>query len=113
MVPVFVEIFAFIQRQVLDQRLTPNPLALLPRPPDRLVAVLTRRVHHIQRCPGHIGNHDGAVGGLALNLGRARIGMRFRPGVAICQQLGLQFGHHVAIFGVDQRGSAQFRAALE
>ena len=38
-IPVgIVKILAFIKRQVLNERLPPDPLAILARPPDRLMA---------------------------------------------------------------------------
>jgi hypothetical protein len=69
MVPVGFEIFALVEREVLDQRLAIDADAVLPRPPDRLMRLLAGGVHDIDRHAGHVGDHDGAVGGLALHLG--------------------------------------------
>ena len=113
MVPVGVEILAFVQRQVLDQRLAPDPLALRPRPADRLVAVLATDMHDIQRHARHVGHHDGAVGGLALDLRGTGIGVGLGAGVALGQQPGGQFGHHVAVLGMDQGHAAQIAHPAE
>ncbi len=113
MVPILVEILRFVQRQVLDQRLAPNAFALHTGATDGFVAFLTRRMHHIERRPSHIGNHDGTVCCLALDLRRAGIGVGLGSGVAFGQQLRGQFGHHIAIFGMHQRGCPQFGAAFE
>ena len=108
MVPVFVEILALVQRQMLDQRLAPNTLALLTRPADGFVAVLARRVHNIKRHTRHVGDHDRAVGGFALNLWRARIGVCFGSGIARSHQFRGQFGHHIAVLCMHHCDTAQF-----
>ena len=113
MVPVVVEIFALVERQVLDQRLAEHPHALLARPPDRLVRLLAGDVHDVERRADHVGDHDGAVGRLALDLRRARIGMRLGPVIAGGQQLLLQLGDDVAVLGMHQRQRAELGAALE
>ena len=112
-VPILVEIFAFIQCQMLDQRLAPDALALLAGAADGLVAVLAGGVHDIERHTGHIGDHDGAVGGLALDLRRAGIGMRLRPGVALGEKFCRKLRHHIAVFGMDHGDAAQFGKTLE
>jgi hypothetical protein len=113
MVPVLVEILALVQRQVLDQRLAIDPLAVLAGAADGFVALLAGGVDHIERHPGHVGDHDGAVGGLALDLGRAGIGVALGAVIACRQQAGLQIGDHIAVLGMDERQGAQFGAALE
>ena len=103
MVPVLVVILALVERQMLDQRLAVNPLAIGARPRNRLMRLDARRVDDIDRAARHVGNHDGAVGRLALNFRRARIGVAFRPGDAGAQQFCLQGRNHLAIFGMHQR----------
>ncbi len=70
MVPILVEILGVIEGQMLDQGFAIDPFALLTRPADRLVAFLATRVDHIERHPGHVGNHDRPIGGFALDLRR-------------------------------------------
>ena len=98
---------------MLDQRLAEDAHALLPGAADRLMRLLAGDVHDIERRAGHVGDHDGAVGRLALDLGRPRIGMRLRPVVAFGQQLLLQLRDDVAVLGMDQRQRAELGAALE
>ena len=98
---------------MLDQRLPPNPLALLTGAADRLVGFFAGGVHHIKRHTRHVGDHDGAVGGFTLNLRGARICMRFWPCVALCQEFGGEFRHNITIFGMDHRDTTQFRQTIE
>jgi hypothetical protein len=112
-VPVGVEVFGLIQRQVLDQRLAPDALALLAGAPDRLMRVLAADVHDIQRHPRHVGDHDRAVGGLALHLRRAGIGVALGAGVALLQQLRRQLRHHIAVLGMDHRQTADIAHPAE
>ena len=98
---------------MLDQRLPPNPLALLTGAADRFVGFFAGGVHHIKRHTRHVGDHDGAVGGFTLNLRGARICMRFWPCVALCQEFGGEFRHNIAIFGMDHRDTTQFRQTIE
>ena len=112
-VPVLVEVLALVERQVLDQRLAPHPLAQHLRPPDRLVGILAGDVHDIERHPRHVGDHDRAVGRLALDLRRPRIGVRLRPGVALGHQPRLELRHDVAVLGMDERDRPELRAAPE
>ena len=112
-VPVGIEVLALVQRQVLDQRLAPDPLALRARTPDRLVAVLATGVHDIERHARHVGDHDRAVGGLALHLRRAGVGVRLGSGIALAQQAGGELGHHVAVLGMDHGDAAHLPHALE
>ena len=113
MVPIGVEILAFIQRQMLDQRLAPDPFALHARTANGLVAVLAGGMHHIERHARHIGDHDGAIGGLAFHLWRAGIGMRLGAGVALRQQLRAEFGDHIAVFGMHHGNATKLRKPLK
>ena len=113
MVPVFVVIFGLIQREVLDQRLTVNTLAERAGAADGLMRGNRAGVHNIDRHTGHIRQHNGAVGSLALHLRRAGIGMAFRAGNALFQQLGLHGGDHIAIFSMNEGQRAEFSAGLE
>ena len=113
MVPVGVLVFALVEREVLDQRLAEHAHALLAGAADRFMRLLAGDVHDIERRAGHVGDHDGAVGRLALDLGRPRIGMRLRPVIAFGQQLLLQLRDDVAILGMHQRQRAELGAALE
>ena len=113
MVPIGVEIFAFIQRQVLDQRLAPHALAQGPRAPDRLMRILGRDMDDVKRHARHVGDHDGAVRGLPLDLRGAGIGMRLGAGIALGKQFRGQLGHHIAVFGMDHGDAAQFRQPVE
>ncbi|OIQ68823.1 hypothetical protein GALL_495800 [mine drainage metagenome] len=113
MVPIGIGILTVVERKVLDQRLAPDTLARLTRTPDRLVAFLARGMHDIQRHPRHVGDHDSAIGCLALYLRRARIGVRLGPGVAVGQQPARQFSHNVAVLGMHQRQRPQLGATTE
>ncbi len=98
---------------MLDQRLAIDAHALLPGPADRLMRLLARHMHDIERHAGLVGDHHRAIGGLAFHLRRPRIGMRLRPVIAVGQQLLLQLRNDIAVFGMHQRHGADFRAALE
>ena len=113
MIPVGVAVFAVVQRQVLDQRLAPDPLPGLPRPADRLVRFFARGMHDINRHTRHVGNHDGTIGRLALDLRGPGKGVGFGAGIALGHQLALEFGDDIAVFGMDQSGAAQFAKAAE
>ena len=112
-VPIGIEIFAFVQRQVLDQRLAPNPLALHAGAADGLVRFFARGMNDIQRYTRHVGDHNRAVGRLALDLGRAGIGMTFGSGVPLGQKLGGHFGDNVTVFGMHHRNTAKFGQTVE
>ena len=60
---------------MLDQRLAIDAHALLPGTPDRLVGLLAGDVHDVDGHAGGIGDHDGAVGGLAFDLRRTAEGV--------------------------------------
>ena len=113
MIPIIIGIFALIEQQMLDQGLTIDPHAFLPRTADRLMRLLTGYMHNIERNPRHIGNHDSPVGGLTLDLRWAGIGMRLRAVIPLGHQLCLQLRDNIAIFGMNQRHRPQFRTALE
>ena len=68
---------------MLDQRLAVDALAFGSGPRDRLVRRLAGGVHDVERAARHVGDHDGAVGRLALDLGRPRIGMALGAGDAL------------------------------
>ncbi|MEY9126403.1 hypothetical protein ABIA03_001660 [Bradyrhizobium yuanmingense] len=70
MIPVLVLIFTLIQQQMLDQRLAIDALAGGACPRDGLMRLAAAGVHDIDQRAGHIGDHDGAVGGFALDLRR-------------------------------------------
>ena len=55
---------------MLDERLAIDAHALLAGPPDRFMCLLARRVHDVDGNAGRVGDGDGAVGRLALDLGR-------------------------------------------
>ncbi len=67
MVPILVEIFALIQRQVLDQRLAIDPHALLAGAADGFMGLLAGGVDDIERNARHIRQHDSAVGCFAFH----------------------------------------------
>ena len=98
---------------MLDKRLAPNALALHPRAADGFVAVFARRMHDIKRHAGHIGDHNGAVGRLALYLRRAGIGVRLGAGITRLQQLLGKLGHHIAVFGMDHSDAAKLAQTAE
>ena len=108
-IPIGVGIFALIQQQVLYQRLAPDPLAVLAGAADRLVRILGTGMDDIDRDTRRIGDHDGAVGRLALDLRRAGIGTRFGASVALGQQFLLQGQHDIAVFGMDKGDGASSR----
>ena len=112
-VPVLVEILAFIQRQVLHERFAKDAHPLLSRPADRLMRLLAGHMDDIKRHPCRIGDHDGAVRRLALHFGRAGMGVALGADLARLHELLLQFGDDVAVFGMDQRQRPKFSAAGE
>ena len=113
MIPVLVRIFALIQQEMLDQRLTIDTNAFLAGPADCLVRLFTGYMDDIQRHARYIGNHDRTVGRLAFDLRRARKGMCLGAVIALFHQLGLKLGHNITILGMHQWHCTQFGAALE
>ena len=113
MVPILMEILALIQCQVLDQRLTPNPLALHPRPANGFMRLFAGRMHDVQWHARHVGNHDCAVRGFPFDLRRPRIGVSLRSCIAFGQQLGGHLCHHIAVLGMHHGDAAQFRQTVE
>ena len=113
MVPIFVEIFAFVQSQELDQWLAIDPHPLLPRTADRLVGLLARDMHDIKRHAGGICDGDRAVRGFAFQLGRTGIGVTLRPRDPLIKILLLQGRDQIAVFGMHHRQRTQFGTTLE
>ena len=98
---------------MLDQRLAIDPHALLARAPDGLVRLLAGHMHDVERHARRIGDHDGAVGGLAFDLRRPRIGVPLGPGEALLHVFFLERRHHVAVLGMDERHGAERGTAAE
>ena len=98
---------------MLDQRLAEHAFSGGAGPRDRLMRFAATRVHDVDRRARHIGDHDGAVGGLALDQRRPRIGVAFGTGDAALEQGLLHPRHDVAILGMHQRQRAEMGAARE
>ncbi len=98
---------------MLDQRLAEHALAGGAGASDRLVGLSGRGVDDVERTPRHMGDHDRAVGRFALDRGRARIGVAFRPGHSGLEIMLLQAENDVAVLGVHQRHRAEAGAATE
>ena len=98
---------------MLHQRLAIDAHALLARAADRLVALLAGDMDDIKRNARHVGDHDGAVGRLALHFRRPRIAVRFGAVIAGRQQLLLELRDDVAVLGMNHRQRTEFGAALE
>lgn len=113
MVPIGVEILALVESQELRQRLAIDAHSLLAGAADGLVRLFAGDVHDVERHAGGIGDGDGAVGGFALELGRAGIGVALGAGDALGQHLLLHVGHQIAVLGMDHGQRAQLAAALE
>ena len=113
MIPLPVEIFAFVQREVLDQRFAEHPHSLLPRPANSLVRLLAGNVDDIDRNTRGIRDGDGPIGGLSLDFRRARKSVGLGTGKARRHEFLLKGGDEIAILGVDQGKRAQCGAALE
>ncbi len=111
--PVGVEILALVEHQMLDQRLAIDALALLARAADRLMRLDAGDMHDIERHARLIGEHDGAVGRLALDIGRARQRMALGAGDALGEIVFLQGGDEFAVLGMDERQRAELGAARE
>jgi hypothetical protein len=98
---------------VLDQRLAEHPLAGGARPRDRIMRLAARGVDDVDRTTGHVGDHDRAVSGFALDRRRPRIGVALRPGHAAAEIVLLQMPDDVAVLGMNERHCAEPRAAQE
>ncbi len=98
---------------MLDQRLAEHAHSLLAGAADRFMRLLAGNMHDVDRNAGGVGNGDGAIGRLALHLGRARIGVRLGAGNARRHELLLQRGDEVAILRMDERQGPERGAALE
>ena len=70
---------------MLYQRFAKYSLAVLPRTANRFMGFFTGHMDDIQGNACHVGDHDGAIGGFAFNLWRARVGMAFRSVVSFLQ----------------------------
>ena len=111
--PVRVTVDAVVQQQVAGQHLAIHRLALAPGVGNFIQCLAAGHVHQVQRRAEGFGNADGAAGRLALDLGRARQRVGFRPGHALSQQFFLQVVHQFAVFGMHGRHGTQLQAALE
>src|SRR5580692_884394 len=83
--PVLVVIFAFVEHEMLDQRLAINALAESAGASDRLVRLDAGGVNDVERNARLIRQHDRAIGGLALDRWRTGERMPLRPGYALGQ----------------------------
>ena len=106
MIPVVMMILAFIQRQMLDQRLSPHAFALHPRPSNGFMCFFAGGVHDIERHTCHIRNHDGPVRCFTFDLTRSGMRVRFRASVSFSHQLGLQFCNHITVLRMHHGNSA-------
>ena len=98
---------------MLDQRLAIDAHALLARAPDRLVRLNAGGVDDVDRNARLIGQHDRAVGRLALDFRRSRKRVALGTGYAFGHEVLLQRQHDVAVFGVHERHRAEFGATRE
>src|ERR1700722_2615007 len=113
MIPVRVAVLLLVEHQVLDQRLAIDTLAGRAGARDRLVRFTAGGMDDIERGARHIGDHDRAVGCLALDLRWTGIGMVLRTGGAFRHQLFLQAEHHVAVLGMHHRQRTERGTARE
>ena len=67
---VRVAVDAVVDHQVLRQHLAEHALAFEARARDGFERIDARGVHHVERHAEHFGNANGAIGRLALTLGR-------------------------------------------
>src|SRR5262245_17805277 len=112
-VPVLVAILVLIEGQMLDQRLAIDALSCLPGALDCFMRLAAGGVDDMERAPRHVGDHDGAIGGLAFDFGGTRIGMAFRPGDALCQEISLHAEYDITVLRMDQGHGAEMGAARE
>lgn len=98
---------------MLDQRFAIDALAGRARPRNRLMRFAAAGVHDVDRRARHVRDHDGAVGGFALDLRRPRVSVAFGAGDAACDKRLLHQGDDVAVLGMDHRHGAQMSAARE
>ena len=111
--PVLVVVLAFVEHEMLDQRLAVDPLAERSRPRDRLMRGNAGGVDDVERDARLVGEHDGAIGRLALDIRRTRQGVALGPGDSFRHIVPLQRGDEVAVLGVNERHRADFGAADE
>ena len=102
-VPVGMAIDGIVDQQMARQHLAIDPLALEPGAGDGLQRLLAGIVDDVERGVDHLGQADDAVGGLALDLRRARERMALGAGDALLQQLLLQEIDELAVLGMDGR----------
>src|SRR5262249_44367563 len=112
-VPVLVEVLALVEGEVLHERFAIDALAEGAGAADRFVRGFAGDVDDVDRHPGGIGDHDGAVGRFTLHLGRARIGVAFRTGGAGAHEFLLETRYDVAVLGVNEGEGAELGAAQE
>ena len=111
--PVLVEVLALVEHEMLDQRLAVDALAerraraRSPHAPD------AGGVDDVERHARLVGEHDGAVGRLALDLRRPRQAWPSGPVMPLAMIVLLQRGDEVAVLGVDERQRAELGAAQE
>ena len=111
--PVLVEIFALVEHEMLNKRLAIDALSQRARPGDRFVRLDAGRMDDIDRHARLVGEHDRAIGRLALDVGRARQGVAFRPGDALCPCNAAAGRRQVAVLGMNERHRAELGAADE
>ena len=112
-VPVGIAIDRIIDHEVAGQHLAEHALALVARARDGLERFAAGIVHDVERHAEHLGDPDGAIGSLALDLGRPRQRMALGAGYAGFQELLLQMEHQLAILGVDGADRAKLAGAGE
>ncbi len=105
--PIGMAVDAVIDEEVPGEDLAIDALPLVARPCDRLERFPAAIVDDINRDVEHLGDADGAVRRLALDLGRARQRVAFRPGDAGLQELLLEAEDELAILGMDGADGAE------
>ena len=111
--PVGVPVDRFVDHELLGQDLAEDAVAGGAGAGNRLGGLLGRDVDDIDRRSQHIGDGDGALGGLALHLRRAGQGVAFGAGDALVEHLLLEMEDGVAVLGMDGAEGAQFLRAGE
>ena len=112
-VPVGVAVDLVVDQQVAGQHFAVDPLALVAGAGDGLQRFLAGIVDDVERHIEHLGDADGAVGGLALDLRRARQGMALGPGDAELQDLVLQVKDQFAVLAWTVQMAPSSRALLK
>jgi hypothetical protein len=113
LIPIRVAVDRVVEDQVLREHLAERDLALEPGPRQRLEGVDAAGVHEVERRAEHLGDAQGAVGGLAFDLRRPRQRVALRAVDTLVVDGLLQPIDQLAVLGMHGAQRAELARAHE